>query len=104
MGTLLVALAACDGDRQVSGPEATMEAQVVNPGVVGDPERGEEYFNQVIDGFPPCSSCHAVKAGESIEGAPNLHNVAELAETRMENVTGPAYLYSAIRVPNGHVV
>jgi mono/diheme cytochrome c family protein len=90
---LVVGLAACGGDGDVTEPEGG-EA-------TGDPTAGEQVYFEVAS--PACNTCHSLEAGETLVG-PSLNNMGTVAATRVDGMSAEEYLHEAIVDPNAHVV
>ncbi len=67
----------------------------------GDPQAGETVYTEVAS--PICSSCHSLRAGETIFG-PSLAGVAVVAGQRVRGQSAEAYLRDSIVDPDAHLV
>lgn len=85
---LLLGLVACGGD-DGAAPAG------------GDAQAGETVFAQVAS--PTCSSCHSVRAGETIVG-PSLAGIAGQAGKRVSGQSAEAYLRESVVEPDAYVV
>jgi mono/diheme cytochrome c family protein len=73
--------------------------------VAGDVERGAQLFAQGQNAAPPCSGCHQIVAGQSgFSFGPNLADIGEHAEMRIDGVTAEEYLHQSILEPGHYIV
>jgi mono/diheme cytochrome c family protein len=73
--------------------------------VTSDAERGAQLFAQGQNAAPPCSGCHQIVAGQSgFSLGPNLANIGEHAEMRIDGVTAEEYLHQSILEPGHYIV
>ena len=86
-------------------PTAEVTAEVTEAVRVGDPLRGQEIFENGLNGAPACKSCHMTTAGHSMFNiAPNLKGIAERAALRVAGMTAPQYIEDSIRNPAAYLV
>jgi cytochrome c2 len=105
IGLLLLApLAGC-----LQGPNRTT-ASIPNCDnvVLGDPEAGEELFRHTLrmtgGKAPTCMSCHEVDNNEQLSVGPGLAGIADIAGSRVPDLTAEEYLCRAIIAPREHIV
>ncbi len=76
--------------------------------VLGDPEAGEELFRQTLrltgGKAPTCLSCHEVDNNEQLSVGPGLRGIADIAGSRVPDLSAEAYLCQAIVAPREHIV
>lgn len=103
-GVLLALLAACGGT-----PDTSSQADTTtnSANAVGDPVVGEQLFHQTqqfVPNAPPCETCHVITAGADPVVGPNLHNIANVAGTRVPGQSAEEYLRLSIVAPNDYIV
>jgi cytochrome c553 len=101
---LLAPLVGC-----LQGPNRTTTAPVTCENIVpGDAEAGEELFRQTLrlsgGKAPTCMSCHEVDNNEQLSVGPGLRGVADVAGSRVPELSAEEYLCRAIVAPREHIV
>lgn len=69
----------------------------------GDPVRGEQWFNEEINGSTLCSSCHVIE-GEENDGSPTLEGYSAVAGERVQGQSAHDYTFYAIAEPGRHIL
>lgn len=90
----VVVLAACS--------PASEAATTTEPLMPGDAARGEELFNQSINGSPICSTCHTLDGTTRV--GPSFQGYSAVAGTRVEGMSAEDYTHESIVRPTAHIV
>lgn len=77
-------------------------AESAGPLPPGDDARGEELFNQSVNGAPACATCHLLDGTTRV--GPGLQGFAAAAPTRQENMSAEEYAYTSITRPAAYLV
>jgi cytochrome c2 len=76
--------------------------------VPGDAEAGEELFRHTLrlsgGKAPTCMSCHEVDNNEQLSVGPGLRGIADIAGSRVPELSAEEYLCRAIIAPREHIV
>jgi cytochrome c553 len=101
---LLAPLVGC-----LQGPNRTTASLPNCANVVpGDPEAGEELFRHTLrvtgGKAPTCMSCHEVDNNEQLSVGPGLRGIANVAGSRVPELSAEEYLCRAIVAPREHIV
>jgi cytochrome c2 len=101
---LLAPLAGC-----LQGPNrSTASLPNCDNVVPGDPEDGEELFRHTLrvsgGKAPTCQSCHEVENNEQLSVGPGLRGIADIAGSRVPDLSAEEYLCQAIIAPREHIV
>jgi len=93
VATAWLALTACGGG-----------AAPIDPLEVGDPARGQEFFETGADVLgTPCEGCHSLD-GVDGEHGPTLQGISERAGERVPGMNAEEYLRQSILEPGAYLV
>ena len=92
VATAAMALAACGGGAPI------------DPLDVGDPARGQEFFETGADVLgTPCEACHSLD-GVDGEHGPSLQGISERAGERVQRMDAVEYLRQSLLEPGAYLV
>jgi len=80
---------------------ACSTASAVEPEPVGDPERGQEIFED--RNRTRCTQCHTLD-GSDIRGGPSLLGISERAGDRIPDLSAVEYLQQSVLEPSAYLV